>query len=432
MQFWFLLSWLLMLMALFTGAFFITPAIPRRHSIALVIAVATIARTVPIIVYPESKGLWVIDVDNFERAAQAVLDGRNIYADGGFVHPYFPLHMYTLAAMKLMANATGLPFFVWMRVPQAAAEVAIAALLVVASRRLWDDERIALRNGLLFAVCPLAVAATVYHGQFDSISALFALLAVFLLLRSPARADVSALSLGIGVLMKLWPAVLVPVLVARLTTWTSRVRYVLIAGFVVLAAIIVHVILFGSSWDDMRREVLLYETPVPRGGGIVQALDHLANVFPRLDSITELWIDHGIWPAAIGLVLMTFVVIARRLSPLDSTIAVLCTLFALAPDNGGYHYLWIVPFGIWACHSWPVAIIVLTTSIRYVAIGLVGGGAFLPSPVEGEAARWIVDHEWVFGVAAWVTFWVWGLWLVLRDPTTGSWSSSRTDFGVRI
>lgn len=419
MQLWFLLAWLLALMALFSAAFLFVPPIPPRRAILATAAVAVVARLVPIVVFPEAKGLWLIDVGNFERAADAVLHGRNIYDEPGFVHPYLPLQMYVLAVMKAIADATDTSFFVWMRLPQAAADVAIAVLLVPATRMFGGDERMALRNGLLYALCPLAVVAAVYHGQFDAISVLCALGAVMLFVRGQSErlARGSALALGLGILQKLWPVFLMPLLLARLDGWERRIRYAAIAGGTVVASMVVFTAVFGATWGDYVHKVFRYQTPLQRGGGIIMVMDRLPSFVPARDGVMDWWIGHGEWPTALALLVVTAIVIVQRRQLIESIVAVLCTLFVFLPDNGQYHYLWIVPFGLLARHDLPVAIVVLTMATRYAIVGVIGGGAIYPPPWEDDVTRWLIEHEWVCGVIAWLTLAAWGGWiLIARVP----------------
>ena len=433
MQIWFLLVWLLGLTVIFCAAFFVVPRISPGHTVLATALIAVVARVVPIFVYPDSEGLFAIDVDNFERAADAVLHGRNIYLEPSFVHPYLPFQMYILAAMKALADATDTSFFVWMRLPQAAADAGIAVLLVLTTRAVGGGERAAWRNGLLYAVCPLGVATTVYHGQFDAISVLFCLGAFFLLIRGVSRSesDASAIALGLGILQKLWPIFLAPLFLMRLDGWEKRARYAALTGVIVAVPVLLYLVVFDASWNDLYTKVLRYQTPLPRGGGIILVMDRLPEFVPARDAVMDWWIGHGEWPAAVALLVVTAIMIAQGRELLDSVIAVLCTLFVVLPDNGGYHYLWIVPFGLLARHDLPTAIIVLSVTGQYLVLGFLGTGLMYPSKWEGDQATWIIQHQWILAVISWLTLAVWGLWIVLQGTLPFSPASSGSGLLVR-
>jgi hypothetical protein len=425
METWFLFLWLLALTVAFCATLFVLPNVPARATLPIVAVFATVARLLPILVYRHSEGLWSVDVNNMQRAADAVLHGRDVYLQPnfGFVHPYLPFQMYVLAVMKTIADATDTPFFVWMRLPQAAADVGTALLLVLAVRAIGGSERAAFRAGLLYALCPLAVAITVYHGQFDAISVFF-VFAAFLLVIRPRREHASAVTMGLGTLQKSWGAILLPLFLARLDTWTQRIRYAVISLAVVAVSVVIYIIAFDSTTERIRTKVLRYQSPLPRSGGITLVMDRLPEWTPARDRVLEWWIGHGEWPTMLAVLGVTAFMIISRRELLDGIIAVLCTLFVFAPDGAGYHYLWIVPFGLLARHFVPTAIVVLSITGRYFVLGFFGGGLHYPPQWQGDAATWLIEHEWWFAVSAWATFVVWGLWVALQPRLTEGATSS--------
>lgn len=151
-----------------------------------------------------------------------------------------------------------------------AVDLAVVALLLALTR--GRDPRWVV----LYAWSPLAAVEAVANAHVDVLAALLALLAVALARRRPALA---AVPLGLAVLVKLYPAVLVPLL------WRSR-RAVAVLVLTVAAAYLPHVLASGAAvlgylpgylaeerYDDGARFLL---APLPGGLALPAALAALA------------------------------------------------------------------------------------------------------------------------------------------------------------
>ena len=165
-----------------------------------------------------------------------------------------------------------------------------------------------------------------------------------------------------------------------------------------------------------------------RAGGILLVADRLPQVVPGRDAFIDWWIDNGQIVTALAIAAATFVCIARATELVRSVIAVLCVLFVFVPEGAFYHYLWIVPFGLIAGHRGFTAVVALTTTGRYLALGFLGGGLFVPPP-DSDGARWVTEHEWILGAVTWLAFVCWAaviLWGGRREqmPYAADWSRS--------
>jgi hypothetical protein len=419
--------------AVFVALLFVRPRMPRHLEIWVVAATGAALHIVPIVMYPDPQGSWITDIRNFALAGQRVLDGLDVYALARIIpyHPYPPFQMYVFAVAYQLADWTSLSFFTLMRLPQSAANVGTAVLIVLALRRTARSND-AFRSGLLYATCPFPMLVTTYHGQFDAISAFFTVAALFLLAKGEARArDGSAVALALGILQKMWPAFLGLVILGSLRSTRSAVRYVAICGTVASAFVLAYIFVFESRIGMMRDRIVGYESPFPTAGGIVLVLDRLPNIIQPA-GLPGWWNDNGAYVAIAGVVAVSAFVTVRRVEIFAASAAVMCVVFLLFPDPSAYHLVWPLPLGLLAGHRLPVALIALFASALFLHTGYLGGGLFWP-PVDGPGTDWLLERYWVMQLAIWLAFlgWLgWILWSVSRRPHLAQAAAASSDTGT--
>jgi hypothetical protein len=425
-------------LAAVTGAFFALPYVrlhvPEDRQLLVVAAVGIVVHLVPILLYPNPQGLFGIDIGAYETTASSVLHGRDVYAGRTSLtlfHPYLPFHMYVLAAAKLVADTTPVSFFTAVRIPNAAADIGTAVLILLTMRgRVSSDE--AFRGGILYALCPLPMLIGVYHGQFDGVSVFFAVLSVFLLLHGKhvGTRSLSAVSLGLGILQKLWPVVLLILIFDHLRTIRAASLYTGIVAVTVMAGVILYVLAFDSTIETVADGILTYRTPYPRGGGFPLVLDRMPE-FPGRGPLLGWWIHHGEIPTVVGVLAMSIWMIVRRVDIVVGWVATLCVLFTLIPNGDGYHYLWILPFALIAGHRLGASMITAAMTAIYVINGFLRGALYLPA-VEGPGVGWLFDHTWWLSAILWLTFAVWGTTIAARALTSARGQSGSGSFGSPV
>ena len=119
------------------------------------------------------------DSDSYLIVADAVLSGQNVYAVTDRYN-YSPFWAYVVAALWSV-SAPNLGLFVLLAgLLQVAVDVATAGLLLRLARdRLHFAPEEARRAALLFFSNPVSVLISCAHGQFDGLSILFFLAAVW-------------------------------------------------------------------------------------------------------------------------------------------------------------------------------------------------------------------------------------------------------------
>lgn len=401
---------------------------PKQHPLAIALSIATVARVVPLLIFREPTGLFYVDIDHYHAVAEAVLHGQDAYAAGGstIIHPYLPFQMYVFALADGAANAFNVSFFALVRIPTILADLTIVALLYRVTSELRGDDREAFRNALAYAVCPFPVMVAVYHGQFDSISVMFALASWFTIVSRPLSGRsvlIGAALLGVGILEKTWPVFLLPVLLVQIDAIRSRLIFLATAIGVPVVACILYVVAFSASLSFLIRRITKYRAP-PNLDGHTLILDHLSRRMTMLKPALE-WDNHYGTLIVFAAVLIALAVYLPRRQPLAATIAVIVAFLTATTNGGSYHYLWVVPFAILARQRVFASLLIAAAVARYLIIAFVGGGMFFGAVIYPRLQP-MSDYAWMIGVIEWGVLLSWFTWNVAtsRRPSGNVGSST--------
>jgi len=363
--------------------------------LGLVLAAALVVRLVPILAAP---GL-VADVLRYQKAARHVLDvSWNPYL-APRLYPYPPLWIWVEAGSEWLARATGLSFPVLVKLPVLMADLAIVALL--AHARWAIDSRSAQRASWLFALHPVSVLVTGFHGQFDSVMLFFILMA--LQFHDAGRFDASALSLSGAIATKSFPVLLLPFFVASLGV-SRAVRFVLMAIVPVLLLLLPYAI---ADMGALARELLGYGGVADFGWiGAWRGLRWLAT-----GALARSEAQH--WPDAVLAAKLLFLAVyaaglwavaTRRLrfTLAEATLAVLLAFLVFYGAISAQYLVWPVPFGAllpaagFALYSGAAAL-ALVGFYLFLAPGVLSTGG--PGPLGPHLAGLV----WACGAAAVLT-----------------------------
>jgi len=188
---------------------------------ALVGAVLIVPRLLYLIWLPERA--LSTDLRSWSQVAVILLQDGNPYRDTRLLN-WPPFWMQWLFCLGHASLWLGIRFSVLVRVSLIAAECGLMACLCLLARRHFPD---AARPGWLvlgIALNPVCILLSVQHGNFDVIVAVWVVLFLHFLLRdlqlrrstgADENADhwlLACLFLGLGILTKVVPVVLVPLL----------------------------------------------------------------------------------------------------------------------------------------------------------------------------------------------------------------------------
>jgi len=365
------------------------PAVVSRR-LGPVLAVALVLRLVPILF----AGRVVADVLRYQKAASHVLDvSWNPYL-APRLYPYPPLWIWIEAGSEWLARATGLSFAVVVKLPVLLADLGIVTLLAC-----WPlDSRVGQRASWLFALHPVSILVTSFHGQFDSIMLFFVLLS--LRFQQSGRFDASALSLSAAIATKSFPALLLPIFLTA--QGVSRAfRYLLLATLPVLLLLLPYAVAGPAA---LAHELLGYGGVADFGWiGTWRALRWLATgALARSEAAR--------WPAAIPAAKALFFVVylaglgalaRRRLpwTPPQAALAVFLAFLTLYGAISAQYLLWPVPLGALLPSAWFAAYSLAAT----VALGgfyLFLAPGVLTAATVGPLGPHPAGVAWACGTAA--------------------------------
>lgn len=399
-------AWAFLFLALITALFLlIRPGVRNRRSIAslslpVILLIAGVARLLPALWLPVGAGY---DIESYRLVTDALLSGVEVYGAALGRHPYLPFQMFIMGAMAHLAQVSGLPYVVAIKLPSIAADMAITAIIFRVIQKHYRRPDLAAYFAVLYALNPVSILVTSYHGQFEAITLLLLVLAWYTWQVSERR-TASAVALGLAILNKTWPILFLPVVLLRISHRRGQAIYAALAlGIPVLA---VATYLFAYSADPMT---MLGRALTHRG--VAGYWGPGAILFPA----AEQW--SFLQPVAQGLLslrnwlLLGAVLIAlwqtRSQPALDAFLTLLLSVFVVTVGIGIQWLLWLVPFGLLAVEArWTRRYSLAATFM--LTIHLYGLHLFpwLREWFPPASADWIIRLS---ALPAWITVLAWAI-----------------------
>lgn len=230
-------------------------------------------------------GGQVADVAAYRNHVELLRLGQSVYQQAQ-VYPYFPGWLEIEWLSWLLSTAVHVEFWIVIRMVIVVADLLTCFALWWAASRYFGGSR-GRWVAVIYALNPIAILISGYHGQFDALPTLLAIVAAGLLAQ-PIRAGFSGVLLGLAVAVKPSPALLGPIFL-RAPNLSTRQR-ILFAGASGLAFFAVVLALAGNQTVDAFVNVLGYGG-VPDQGitGLFRALwmwrsgsANLPGAFPAL------------------------------------------------------------------------------------------------------------------------------------------------------
>jgi hypothetical protein len=363
--------------------------------IAALVAVAV--RLLPAWWALPSDALVRWDLDSYRAVADAIANRHDVYDITGR-YPYLPLHMYVFAAADWLATHTGFSFLFWVKMPAVLADAALTLVVGYAACAM-GRRKDAAALAMLFALNPVSVLVTGYHGQFDAVPTALSLGAWALLTFRRERwvMPLAALLLGLAIADKTWPVLLAPILLWRMETTNDRMMF---GALTALPALLL---------------LAVYEALVP--GGAVHALE----VSSEYQGVLGVWgfsallvraagpeAREGAIQAAtlagptimLGSLGFAYAAAARLRRDPERMALVVAVLYAAAAGWGTHWLAWLVPLALMSGRWWSAGYLV--ASALYAATVYLGFGGVL------WGFTWLTNSFEPVGWLEWAGLALWG------------------------
>jgi hypothetical protein len=293
-------------------------------------------------------------------------------------HPPFIAMVASL--LLRLADATGIPFRILLRVPFVLLDGGTTLLLL---GLLWHMPwRFAAAAG--YWLNPLSLIFSAYHGNTDSAVAFSILLCVWLLSRGKTIAAGAAL--GAGFWIKLPGVLAIPALVFFIPEWRKRMIFLFAAGitalFTYLPALILDAGIVHTNVFGYRGQMLQTTAGMPIWG--LQVLT--ASFLPAPSEwpaggirLANFILQHGWLIAVLLLLLLAWLRRScRSTSELCATIAASYTIIYGFTDNWAFQYFaWSVPFWFFVRLRFLVPALILAGGYIYSLYWFLCGNPWL-------------------------------------------------------
>lgn len=284
------------------------------------------------------------DIESYFLVSNHVLDGKDVYSmkDTKLRHPYLPLQMYWVGAARSFSDSTGLPFSFVVKSLFILADTSLI-VLIYRYRQNFPNSGLNPKQGALFyALNPIALYVSAYHGQFDSLPILFSTLG---LLAVPHSATRVGFWLGLGIWIKSFPVLALPTAVKLSKEF--RDRLILMVCSILLP--LIGVGFYIQQYDSSPKAVILRAISYNHGIGVWGYTYFLRLVGLWNENMAPLILQYfkfSRYITILGLTILWLIAIKKYEHPIRLYFITLLSFLAITHAFSIQYLLWIIPLAI--------------------------------------------------------------------------------------
>lgn len=372
----------------------------ERISLSWVIFIGIFARLVPAILLSK---VYNYDIDSYWLVSKQVISLHDIYTNHALLnrHPYLPMQMYWLGFARWISIHVGLDFPLVVKLAFIGADTLIIFFIFNA---LKLNKKIKPELGaLLYAINPIAIYITAYHGQFDAVPILFLLLSLIFINRS---APISGFSMGMGILIKSWPVLGYPIVLYFLHGLKQKLIYLVGTTIIPLSGILLYVYIYKANWLVIIKNAINYNHGIGVWG-YTYLLRMIGLWLPNLKYYISQYFQISRF-VTLGILMIVWLKTIRRQNPFGVVLSTLIAFLAFTHAFSIQYLMWIIPFGIieveykWLWYyilaAFSYCLLVYNTLILNMAITniLAWPSADLAIIIPSGLPTWFVLLGWAF------------------------------------
>lgn len=308
-----------------------------RFKVTLLVVITLLLRIIPAIYTP-----LVADLRLYMMVGYPLLAGITPYELRTGAYSYPPLWMWAEAGGVWISEFFQIPFQIIIKIPLIISDCLIVLLIYVLAKKYGHKSAFLL--GLFYALNPVSIIITGFHGQFDTLMILMILLSIYTLKWS--KRWMSPLFLGIAIALKSFPVLLVPFfLLENNKSNYDKIKYLLFS----LAPVTILLLPYLISDFEGVSKVLFSYTGFPDHGWVAAFraffLLNEKAIFARYASVNILLsVSKILFLVAYGSLLI-FTWGRKKYVSLETLIAsIFCLFYFLYGGVGSQYLLWVVPF----------------------------------------------------------------------------------------
>jgi hypothetical protein len=308
------------------------------------------------------------------------------YHGGQYIFNHPPLMGWGAAWLWRIAESSGLPFALLLRLPFALLDGVTALLLLRLLATSHSELLVRARYALtaLYWVSPLAALFSAYHGNTDSAVACLAVAAT--LFATSGRAWQAGAMIGLGLWLKVPIVLAAPVLFMALPAWRERTRFVAAAGATALvtwapvllqdARVVIDSVIFYSG-------LRIQTTSGAPVWGLQGILQNVASAFPVSTETIRALLRFGYrYNTLICLLPIGLLAWSQRHERRPEAIAAAvggsyAILYGLTSFWAFQYLAWSLPFACFFRFRFSLAAQALTTLYVYGLYAWLSGGVLL-------------------------------------------------------
>ncbi len=271
------------------------------------------------------------------------LSGHNPYSDANYAYP--PLWLAMLVGLQYISWFTQASFVFLSKLPSILSDVGIT-LLIFSFFSRPKKQSSAFLWALLYALNPVAVLVSGFHGQIDSIWIFCSLVAWTLFEKNKKLSSAWALSAGIA--LKVFPVIFLPLFLKRLPTWKEKILFTFIALMPLSVSMIVP---FMLSYREVMNNFVNYGIELNFWGtSFISA--YLYQLYPTLLPVRAVFkILHSAQIDRIflyGSLLLAYgwVFLRSRKTLIQEMLIIMLVFLIMLPFISIQWWIWFVPFAI--------------------------------------------------------------------------------------
>jgi hypothetical protein len=370
----------------------------NRHIFILVLA-ALLIRLIPaFFVYGSA------DVDNFRALSELMKQGKWCLYSYTDHNPYPPLLSWLVYALRVISDHSGLAFSFVLKIPAIIADIFTSILIYGIVLKTGKARSRAFFWGLVYALNPVAIMVSAVHGQFDPLVMFFCLYSLYWFYFREKNLWLSAICLGIGIWLKGFPLILLPLYLIKLDSGQKRWKYAFWAFLPMVISFIPYLLADPYS---IYNTVIKYSSK-PDNWGYTLLISVMKNHFswPALSGVYLFSVAYGKF-LLLAILAAFYMFCAPKAGLLKAHVLVFTVFYSFTAGGGLQYMIWVIAFAVlgrgW--FIWVFSVLAgLWMFISYLPV--ISSGLYrIISGTIGENTLWRLAV--LFSLSAWASCIVW-------------------------